>query len=143
MKKSILIMAVMLTSGSLCWGLGDDNTIVLNNNLGFTWNDNYYQTKTNKTSTGAISESPEVVANLNRGNTYIGLRYRPSFTWYTDNAVRNQSVQHELDASLNQFFSQRLSLSANETFRRGLTPELLDRNNALVSPDYRLLRPAL
>jgi len=136
MKKAILIMAGMLFGGSLCWGLGNDNAIVLNNNLSFSWNDNYYQVETNKTSTGIISESPEVVANLNRGNTYIALRYRPSFSWYTDSAVRNHSVQHELDASLHHFFSQRLSLSANETFRRGINPELLDRNNALVSPDF-------
>ena len=136
MKKAILIMAGMLTGGSLCWGLGYNNTFTLVNSIGFSWTDNYNQMKTNKNSTGIITEAPDMSVNVNRENTYISLHYRPSFLWFTSSEVtRRQTVQHELDASLNQFFSPRLSLSANETFRRGVQPELLDRNNALVLPD--------
>jgi len=136
MKKIIVIVAGMLAGGGVCWGLGDNNTVVLNNNLGFGWNDNYTQVSSNKISTGIISESPEVTVNLIAQNTYFGLRYSPSLLWFTSDEVqRRQMVQHALNASLNQFFSQRLSLMITESFRRGIQPEILDRNNALVSPD--------
>ena len=129
-------MAVFLAAGNACWGLGDNNTVVLNNTVGFGWNDNYNQVSSNKISTGIISESPEVTVNLVKQNTYFGLRYSPSLVWFTSDEVqRQQTVQHQLNASLNQFFSQRVSLMLNETLRRGVQPEILDRNNALVSPD--------
>lgn len=136
MKKAILVVAGMLAYSGISWGLGDNNTVVLNNTVGFAWNDNYTQLASNKVSTGIISESPEVVLNLVSQNTYFGFRYRPSLLWFTSDEVqRRQTVQHELNASLNQFFSQRLSLMLNETLRRGVQPEILDRNNALIAPD--------
>lgn len=136
MKKQILIIAGLLIGHGMSWGLGGGNAVSLQNNLSLNWNDNFNQTASNKISTGSIAESPEITVNLNQGNSSFGLRYRPSFIWYTDDAVsRKQSIQHQLDANLNHYFSQRLSLMLNETLRRGLQPEILDRNNAMVSPN--------
>ncbi len=136
MKKTVLILSAMLMGSGLSWGLGKDNLITLNNTLRLAWNDNYYQATSNKTSTGMITEQPEIMINLNRENTFLGLRYRPSFVWFTESSVsRRQTVQHELDASLSHTFSPRFSVSVVETFRRGVQPELQDRNNALILPD--------
>jgi hypothetical protein len=135
MKKIILIVAGLLAVGT-SWGFGDNNQIVFNNTVGLSWNDNYRQTSSNKISTGIITETPELTLNLVGKKTSFSLRYGPSLTWFTSDQVeRQQTVQHQLNASLNQYFSPRLSLMLSESFRRGVQPELLDRNNALVQPD--------
>lgn len=136
MNKSMLVVACSVLAGVGAWGLGSDNLVSLNNSVRLQWNDNYYQSPTNKTSTGIISDSPEIMANINRENTYIGLHYRPSFLWYLNSDIdRRTSVQHELDANWNQTVSPRITLSVSEALRRGVEPQLLDRNNALVFPD--------
>ena len=136
MKKNLLIVAGVMLGGGLSWGLGADSLIQVQNSFRFQWNDNYYQASTNKTSTGVITEAPEVMANFNRETTFIGLHYRPSFMWFTDPSIdRRQTVQHELDVNWNQTVSSRIQFSINEALRRGVQPEMLDRNNALVFPD--------
>jgi opacity protein-like surface antigen len=134
---------VVLTSG-LSWGLGSDNLITLNNSLRLSWNDNYYQAPTNKTATAAITESPDIMVNINRETTFIGLHYRPSFIWYSNPSIeRRHTVQHELDANLNQTISSRMTLSVSEALRRGIQPEMLDRNNALTFPDQSYIENTL
>jgi len=136
MNKNLLIMAGVVFGGSLSWGLGADSLIQVQNGFRFQWNDNYYQAATNKTSSGIITEAPEVMANFNRENTFFGLHYRPSFMWFTNpSIVRRETVQHELDVNWNQTLSSRVQTSINESLRRGVQPEMLDRNNGLVFPD--------
>jgi opacity protein-like surface antigen len=136
MKKTIVAFVALVLGSGACFGLGANNNIQLNNSLRFSWNDNYYQTTTNETSTGAIIEQPEILANYNRETTYLGLRYRPSFTWYTNPDIeRQETLQHELDANWNQTLSPRFSFTLAEIFRMADQPELLDRNNQLVYPD--------
>jgi hypothetical protein len=144
MKKSILIAAGVVLGGGFAWGLGSDNLITVNNTISLQWNDNYYQTATNKTATAVITEQPEILVNINRENTYLGLHYRPSFVWYSNPAIeRRDAVNHEFDANWNQTLSPRLTFSIAETFRRGIQPEMLDRNNALVLPDQSYIENTL
>lgn len=139
----VVVAGVVLATGT-SWGIGADNLFTVNNTIQLQWNDNYYQAPTNKTSTGIISEQPEITANYNRETTYIGVHYRPSFLWYLNSSIeRQQTVQHELDANWNQTISSRLTLSLGETLRRGVSPEMLDRNNALVFPDQSYLENTL
>lgn len=144
MKKIVLIFTTVAAGVGVSLGLGANNDIQLNNSLRFSWDDNYYQAKTNKTSTGSITEQPEIVANYNRETTYLGLHYRPSFTWFLNPDIdRRQTVQHELDATWNQTLSPRFSFTLTDTLRRGLQPELLDRNNQFVFPDQSYLENSL
>lgn len=135
MKKNVAILTFFTLGSGACWGLGANNNIQLNNALRFSWNDNYYQATSNKTSTGAIIEQPEILANYDRETTYLGLRYRPSFTWYTSSDVRQETLQHELDANWRQTLSPRFSFTLADTFRKADQPELSDRNNQLIYPD--------
>ena len=136
MNKSILIAAGVVLGGGFAWGLGSDNLITVNNSISLQWNDNYYQAPTNKTATAVITEQPEILVNINRENTYLGVHYRPSFVWYSNPAIqRREVVNHELDGNWNQTLSSRITFSIAETLRRGIQPEMLDRNNALIFPD--------
>lgn len=136
MKKIIAILSLLTVGSNTCFGLGANNNIQLNNRLSYAWHDNFYQATSNKTSTGAIVEQPEILANYNRETTYFGLRYRPSFTWYTSSDIKRQeTLQHELDANWNQTLSPRFSFTLADIFRKANQPELLDRNNQLIYPD--------
>jgi len=144
MKRIITIFAAMIMGAGVSLGFGADNNIQLNNSLRFEWDDNYYQAKTNKTSTGSIIESPEIVANYNRENTFLGLRYRPSVVWYTSpDVLYRETMQHELDANWNQALSPRISFTLGDIFRKGDQPQLMDRNNNLNFPNQSFIENSL
>ncbi len=110
-------------------GLGTGNNLQVNNNLRLEYDDNIYQSNTNKTASLKVIDQLELMYNLNLDRTFLSLRYRPAFTWWENReAQREDALQHEADVVLNQVFSPRLSLSLMDTFRRGLQPELIDRN---------------
>ena len=145
MKRKVWILAALLWgSGSWCLCQGGDTMIQLNNTVTFGYDDNYYQSKTNKTSTFALVEQPELLASINRENTYFGLRYDPSFTWYSStNIQRRYTFQHAFDANWNQTLSPRLNFTLAEIFRAAQQPELLDRNNAMVFPNQSYIENSL
>ena len=145
MKRNVGILAALLWgAGAWCLCQGGDNILQLNNTISFGYDDNYYQANTNKTSTFEIMESPELVASINRENTYLSLRYNPNFTWYTGTNIERRYVfQNQLDANWNQTLSPRLNFTLAEIFRAAQQPELLDRNNALIYPNQSYIENTL
>ncbi|MCX6995871.1 MAG: outer membrane beta-barrel protein [Kiritimatiellaeota bacterium] len=121
-----------LTSG-VSLGLGSKNDLMINNALRLEYDDNIYQANTNKTASFKVVDQVEFLFNLNLEKTYLGVRYRPSFTWWENReAARTDTFQHEGDVVFNQVLTPRLSLSLSDNVRRGLQPELLDRNNGRI-----------
>ena len=137
MKKILVIPVLAVIGATTCWGLGDNNTIQLNNTLSYHFNDNFYQINTNKTAVSSLSDTPEIRANYNRENTYISLRYAPQFVWYLNevSTIRQETLNHALDFNWNQTLSSRLSFALADTLRYSDQPEQMDRNNNLLLPN--------
>ncbi|NTU56327.1 MAG: outer membrane beta-barrel protein [Anaerolineales bacterium] len=128
----------------------------INNRLRVEYDDNINQTETDKETSWKVIEEIEFLINFNLQNTYVGLRYRPSYVWWDREPEGGSSdFQHELDFVLNQTFSPRLSLSVVDTLRRGESPRQIIATNGVpenVNGDFYyntlngtlgyLLRPA-
>ena len=128
----------------------------INNRLRVEYDDNINQTETDKETSWKIIEEVEFLVNFNLQNTYVGLRYRPSYVWWDNQPVGDSSdFQNELDLVLNQTFSPRLNLSVVDTLRRGESPRQITATNGVpenVNGDFYyntlngtlgyLLRPA-
>ena len=136
MKTTLAVLGALLVGAGSSLGLGANNNLQLNNTVTFGYDDNFYDAQTNKTRTAEFTEQPEIVASSTRENSYLALRYSPSYEYFFNPEIlERQTLSHELDATWNQTLSPRLSFTLQEIFRRGIQPELLDRNNALVFPD--------
>ena len=73
--------------------------------------------------------------NLNLPRTYLGLRYRPTFAWFSDRENDDSDLWHDLDLNLIQKFTPALSLSLNDTLRFSQLPELQDDNFVVRQDD--------
>ena len=126
-------LAIFCLTSNISQGLGDKHNLQINNNLRLEYDDNVYQANTNKTASFKVIDQLEILFNLNLENTFLGLRYRPSFTWWENHeAARTDALQHEADIVFNHVFSPRMSLGLSDNFRLGLQPELIDRNNGRI-----------
>ena len=54
----------------------------INNRLRVEYDDNINQTETDKDASWKVIEEVEFLVNFNLQNTYVGLRYRPSYVWW-------------------------------------------------------------
>ncbi len=98
----------------------------INNRLRVEYDDNIYQTDTNKTDSFKIIEEVELLVNFSLEKTFVSLRYRPSFVWWDKREPDETDFQNEVDLVINQKFTPRLTLSVVDTLRRGELPELID-----------------
>ena len=96
------------------------------NRLRVEWDDNVRASATNEQDSVKIIEELEFLTEFNINNTFIGLRYNPSFTWYDDREEDDTDLHHQFDAVLDHEFSPRLSINAKETFRLAELPELIE-----------------
>ena len=108
------------------------NPYQINNRLRVEYDDNINQTETDKDTSWKIIEEVEFLVNLDLRNTYISLRYRPSYIWW-ENQPRGGSsdFQNEFDLVFNQTFTPRLSLSVVDTLRRGESPRQIIASNGV------------
>ena len=144
MKWAGSFLAILGLTAGVSLGLGSKNNLQINNNLRLEYDDNVYQANSNKIASFKVVDQVEFQFNLNRESTFLGLRYRPSFIWWENReAARTDALQHEADVVFNQVFSPRLSLSVSDNFRRGLQPELLDRNNARIQENQDFIANTL
>jgi hypothetical protein len=105
----------------------------INNRLRLEYDDNINQAETDKETSWKVIEEVEFLVNLNLQNTYVGLRYRPSYVWWDKRPDGGSSdFQNELDFVLNQTFSPRLSLSVVDTLRRGESPRQIEATNGVT-----------
>ena len=57
----------------------------ISNRLRLEYDDNINQTESDKDSSVKVIDELEFLVNFNLQNTYVGLRYRPSYTWWDTN----------------------------------------------------------
>jgi len=96
------------------------------NRLRIEYDDNIRQETTDEDDSLKIIEEIEFIVNSQQNNTFIGLRYSPSFVFWDDREEDETDLHHQLDLSLNQDFSERLSVSLKEVFRLSELPELIE-----------------
>ena len=81
--------------------------------------------------------------NLNLQRTYLGLRYRPSFVWYSDRDNDDTDFLHDVDLNFVQKITPALALSISDTLRASQLPELQDENYVVRAKDDNYYNSAL
>ena len=131
-----------------------ESPIHLNNRLRLGYDDNVYQAGEATASDGSvitheetdsfrIIEEIEALVNLNLQRTYLGLRYRPSFVWYSDRDNDDTDFLHDVDLNFVQKITPALALSISDTLRASQLPELQDENYVVRAKDDNYYNSAL
>ena len=131
-----------------------ESPIHLNNRLRLGYDDNVYQAGEATASDGSvitheetdsfrIIEEIEALVNLNLQRTYLGLRYRPSFVWYSDRDNDDTDFLHDVDLNFVQKITPALALSISDTLRASQLPELQDENFVVRGDDDNYYNSAL
>lgn len=105
---------------------GGSNWWEVRNRLRLEYDDNIYETQDNTSDSFKIVEEIEFHANVNLTQTFIGLRYRPSFVYWTDRDPDDTDLHHDLDLVLNHRFTPNTRIGIKNTFRIAEQPELID-----------------
>ncbi len=106
------------------------------------WDSNVYEAEKDKTDSFKIIEELEFLLNMDMEQTFFGLRYRPTFLYWTDRDPDDTDFHHEADLVFAHNFSPRLSLNLKDTLRIADIPELIDRGSVVREKDdytYNLL----
>ena len=131
-----------------------ESPIHLNNRLRLGYDDNVYQAGDATAADGStvthdatdsfrIIEELEALVNLNLQRTYLGLRYRPSFIWYSDREDDDSDFLHDVDLNFVQKITPALALSISDTLRASQLPELQDENYVVRAKDDNYYNSAL
>ena len=99
------------------------------------WDSNVYESQDDETDSYKITEELEFLVNLDLEQTFLGVRYRPTFEWWGDREPDDTDLHHEADIVFSHNFTPRLSLSAKETLRMAQYPELIDRGTVVREQD--------
>lgn len=121
------------------------------NRLRLEYDDNIYETSTDKQDSFKIIEEIELGVTFNFEPTFITLRYRPSVIWWEEREPNDSDLNQDFDLVINHRVSERLSLGLKDTFRRSEIPQAIDRGTTIRESgdfyynvadgnlDYRLL----
>ena len=117
-----------------------ESPVHLNNRLRLGFDDNIYQSdgeegRPAKKDSWRVIEEIEVLLNLNMSRTYLGLRWRPSLTWYSDRENDDTDFLNDLDVNFTHNFTPNLALSLNNTLRASQLPELQDESYTVREKD--------
>jgi hypothetical protein len=125
----------MLTAGLVLSSLplqaaeeGEDLPIKIINRLRVEYDDNVREEKSDQDSSVNIIEELELIFQATGEKTFFGLRYLPSFVYFTDRDEDDSDFHHQFDASLRHVFSPGLELSLTELLRYSEQPELIDND---------------
>lgn len=111
------------------------NWLTLGNRLRVEYDDNVYETTKDKTDSFKIIEEIELGITLNFNPTFISLRYRPSFTWWSDREPDDTDLHHDFDVVINHRFSPKVSVGVKNTLRLAEIPEAIDRGVTIREND--------
>jgi hypothetical protein len=103
----------------------------IHNRLRVEHDDNVFLTDGDEQDSFKIIEEIELFVNFNLEQTFISLRYRPSFVYWDDRPDDDTDFNHDFDLVFNHSFTPRVSLSIKDTFRLAELPELIDRGTTL------------
>jgi len=134
MKRILNSIVLGVGASVLTWGglsFADETNhgrdFQLKNRLRFEYDDNINESKNNKQDSFKIEEELELIYNMNFEQSYVGLRYRPSFVWWDNRPSDSTDLHHDFDLDLSHTFSPRLTLSVKDSFLYAQQPELMDR----------------
>jgi hypothetical protein len=105
------------------------------NRLRMEYDDNVRQTHKDKKDSMKIIEELELSGSLNFEQTFLSLRYRPSFVYWFDRDEDDTDFHHSVDFIFNHRFTPRLTLSLQDTFRRAELPELIQDGTTVRQKD--------
>jgi len=120
----LAMLAVVHTA--LALGEGSD-WFQINNRLRVEYDDNVFLTEDDEQDSFKLIEEVELFLNMNLDQTFVSLRYRPSYVYWTDRDPDDNDFNHDIDFVLSHNFTPRLSLNLKDTFRIAELPELIDR----------------
>jgi hypothetical protein len=98
------------------------------NRLRLEYDDNIDQSETDKVGSFKVIEELEFLVNFDLQNTFVSLRYRPSYVWWDKRQPDESDFQQDFDLVWNQTFAPRVVLSTVDSLRRGLVPKLVEDN---------------
>ena len=134
-----IVTGLLLALGVPAWA-ESDSPFHLSNRLRTGYDDNIYQSDGKEGRPAAqesfrIIEEIEALVNLNLERTFLGLRYRPTVTWYADREDEEMDFLNDLDLNFWHNFSPSLSLSFSDSLRAGQLPELEDEGFVVREED--------
>lgn len=104
---------------------------MIHNRLRLEYDDNIRETDKDTSSSFKIIEEVEFLVNFNLDNTFISVRYKPSFVWWENRREGSTDLHHDFDFIFNHAFTPRLALSVKDTFRYAELPEAIERGTVV------------
>ena len=152
--KHLRIFTVAACLAALAAPAFAESPVHVNNRLRIGYDDNVYQAgeatladgstvKHEKTDSTRILDEIELLLNLNLPRTYVGLRYRPTFAWFSDREEDSSDVWQDMDLNIIQKITPALSLSLNDSLRYSQLPELQDENFVVRQNDDNYYNSAM
>ncbi len=138
MKLKRLALATIAVAGMavLTASAADETrTWQVRNRLRVEYDDNVYEREKDKQDSFKIIEEIEFLANLNFQQTFLGLRYRPTYVWWSDRDPDDTDFHHDVDVVFAHNFSPRLTLNLKDTLRLAQEPKEIDRGAAIRERD--------
>jgi hypothetical protein len=118
----IACLAATMALPALTWA----RNYQLHNRFRFEYDDNIYQRETDVTDSLKIVEEVEFLVNFDLENTFVTLRYKPSFMWWENREPDSTDLHHSFDFNLRHSFTPRLVLGIKDTFRYAEQPESIE-----------------
>jgi hypothetical protein len=106
---------------------GSSHNFEVNNRFRIGYDDNIYESKDDATDSFKLIEEVELLVNFNLEQSYVGLRYRPTYQYVADREPDDSDFHHDFNIVVTHEFTPRLSLSAKDTFIISEQPQLMDR----------------
>ena len=127
--------AVLAVLAMGAWAQGDGRSFQVKNRIRGEFDDNIYETASDQQESFKIVEELEFLVNLRFAQTFVGLRWRPTFVWWDDRPSDDTDFHNDADFILTHSFTPRLSISLKDTLRIAEQPELIDRGTAVHERD--------
>ncbi len=118
------LMAVLLFQGAALAQL-EGLPFTVSNRLRLEYDDNIRLRDVDKDSSWKIVNQLRLMRTMDWENTYLSLRYSPSFIYWENRPENRTDIHHEADISLTHRFSPVFSLAITDTFRYADLPELM------------------
>lgn len=123
-------LALSVMAG-VAWAADETRSFQVSNRLRFEYDDNVYETKDNTQDSFNIVEEIEFLVNLNLPQSFVGLRYRPTFTWWSDREPDDTDFHHDLDLTLSHNFTERFSVTLKDSLLIAEQAQEIDRGTVV------------
>ncbi|MCB1101216.1 MAG: hypothetical protein KDL10_02565, partial [Kiritimatiellae bacterium] len=118
---------------------GGQNWWEVRNRVRVEYDDNIYESAQDASDSFKLIEEVEFHGNIQLQQSFIGIRYRPSFTYWTDRDPDDTDLHHDLDLVLNHRFTPNTRMGFKNTFRIAEQPELIENGAQIrANDDYTM-----